>query len=67
MRHQAQRKRRMRSPDGCQRALNDTWFIDEVMLAVQKFYEVIVIFEMYEYVVTLYETQKRRSVSLSSI
>jgi len=39
------------------RALTGTWVIFEVWLAVQKSYEVIDIFEMYEYAVTKYDLQ----------
>ena len=35
-----------------ERAVTGTWFMDEVRLAVQKGYEVIEIFEVYEYDVT---------------
>ena len=40
-----------------ERALTGTWVIDEVRLAVQKGYEVIEIFEVYEYDVTQYDPQ----------
>jgi len=38
-------------------ALIVTWVVDEVRLAVQRGYEVIEIFEVYEYVVTQYDHQ----------
>jgi len=38
-----------------ERALIGTWVIDEFRLAVQKGYEVIEIFEAYEYAVTQYD------------
>ena len=40
-----------------ERALVGTWVIDEVRLAVQKGYEIIEIFEVYEYAVTQYDPQ----------
>jgi len=40
-----------------ERALIGTWVIDEVRLAVQKGYEVIEIFEMYEYAITQCDSQ----------
>jgi len=40
-----------------ERDLIGTWVIDEVRLAVQKVYEVIEIFEVYEYAVTQYDPQ----------
>jgi hypothetical protein len=40
-----------------ERALIGTWVMDEVRLAVQKGYEVIEIFEVYEYVVTQYDCE----------
>ena len=39
------------------RALTGTWVIDEVRMAVQKGYDVIEIFEVYEYNVTHYYLQ----------
>jgi len=38
-------------------ALTGTWVVDEVRLAVQKGYEVIEIFDVYEYTVTQYDPQ----------
>jgi len=40
-----------------QRVLTGTWVADEVTLAVQKCYEVIEVFEVYEHDVTQYDPQ----------
>jgi G:T-mismatch repair DNA endonuclease (very short patch repair protein) len=40
-----------------ERALTGTWVMDEVRLAVQKGYQVIEVFEVYEYNVTQYDRQ----------
>ena len=47
----------MLARDGAERAVTGTWVIDEVRLAVQKGYEVVEIFELYEYEVTRYDPQ----------
>jgi hypothetical protein len=40
-----------------ERSLTGTWVMDEVRLALQKGYEVIEIYEVYEYAVTQYNRQ----------
>jgi len=40
-----------------ERGLTGTWVIDEIRLAVQKSYELIEIFDVYEYFVTQYDPQ----------
>ena len=45
-----------------ERALIGTWVIDEVRLAVQKSYEVIEIFEVYEYAVRHDDTHTDQGV-----
>jgi hypothetical protein len=40
-----------------ERALTGTWVIDEMLLAVQKGYKILEIFEVYEYTVTQYDPQ----------
>ena len=46
---------RIRSRDGCGRALTGTLVIDEVRMAVQKGYKFVEIIEVYEYTVTQYD------------
>jgi hypothetical protein len=43
-----------------ERALINTWVIDEVRLAVQKGYRVIEVYEVYEYKITQYDPQTGR-------
>jgi hypothetical protein len=51
---------RMHARDGGQTALIGMWVMDEVRLAVQKAYQVIEVYEMYEYNVTQYNPQTGR-------
>jgi len=48
-----------------ERALSDTWVIDEVRLAVQKGYRILEIHQVYEYNVTRYDPDTQEGALLA--